>query len=167
MPHSFSIRTSTLALALACTAQLAEAQRFVPSGPAGAVVERPTVAESTAVQLPARLIGTAEPAATAATAAAVPMRAYEVHVADVRLVASMQRWAAMDGVRLRWDADKHVLITAPMTFRARSAFDAIAQVLSTSGIRNGSFPLEVCEYPNQPALLRITRQGEQAKDCPQ
>lgn len=164
MPHSFSKRTSTLALALACTAQLAAAQRFVPSGPAGAVVERPTVAESTAVQLPARLIGTAEPAATAA---AVPMRAYEVHVADVRLVASMQRWAAMDGVRLRWDADKHVLITVPMTFQARSAFDAIAQVLSTSGIRNGSFPLEVCEYPNQPALLRITRQGEQAKDCPQ
>jgi len=164
MSHSFPICTSTLALVLACTAQLAAAQRFVPSGPAGASVERPTVAESTAVQLPARLIGTAEPAATAA---AVSMRAYEVHVADVRLVASMQRWAAMDGVRLRWDADKHVLITAPMTFQARSAFDAIAQVLSTSGIRNGSYPLEVCEYPNQPALLRITRQGEQAKDCPQ
>lgn len=164
MSHSFPICTSTLALVLACTAQLAAAQRFVPSGPAGAAVERPTVAESTAVQLPARLIGTAEPAATAAAAS---MRAYEVHVADVRLVASMQRWAAMDGVRLRWDADKHVLITAPMTFQARSAFDAIAQVLSTSGIRNGSYPLEVCEYPNQPALLRITRQGEQAKDCPQ
>jgi len=163
MPHSFSIRTSTLALALACTAQLAAAQRFVPSGTAGASVERPTVAESTVAQLPARLVGASEPEAAAAAAS---VRAYEVHVADVRLVASMQRWAAMDGVRLRWDADKHVLITAPMTFQARSAFDAITQVLSTSGIRNGLFPLEVCEYPNQPPLLRITRQGEQAKDCP-
>jgi hypothetical protein len=69
-------------------------------------------------------------------------------------------------MRIRWDADRHLLIGAPMTFRGADAFDAISQALATPGIANSEYPLEVCQYPNTPPLLRITRQGEQARDCP-
>lgn len=97
---------------------------------------------------------------------AVTQKAFEVRLTDIKLSTSMNRWATENGVRLRWDADKHVLVGAPQTFRANTVFEAIAQALGTPGIKNSDYPLEVCEYPNQPPLLRITRQGEQAKDCP-
>jgi hypothetical protein len=93
-------------------------------------------------------------------------KAFEVRLADIRLSTAMARWAVESGVRIRWDADKHVLIGAPETFMARSVLDAVSQALSTPGIRNSEYPLEACEYPNQPPLIRITRQGDQAKDCP-
>jgi hypothetical protein len=139
----------------------ANAQAQQPDAPADR--SRPAVVKSSTTLLPARRV---DPNTPDPTSGASELRQYDVYVADVRLVTSMQRWVAQDGVRLRWDADKHVLITAPMAFTARSALDAITQVLMTSGIRNGAYPLEVCEYPNKPALLRITRQGEQTKDCP-
>ena len=91
---------------------------------------------------------------------------YEIRLSDIKISTSMNRWAAENNVRIRWDADKHVLVGAPMTFRASNILDAISQALSTPGIRNSDYPLEVCEYPNTPPLLRITRQGEQTKDCP-
>ena len=91
---------------------------------------------------------------------------FRVELSDVRLANAMKRWADETGVRLRWDAERHVLIGAQEVIEASSAFDAIARVLATSGIANSDYPLEVCEYPNTPRLLRITRQGEQAKDCP-
>jgi hypothetical protein len=136
-------------------------QPFAPAAPA---VPPPVVRETSAPALPAARV-----AANTAAAGQLPVaeiKQYDVYVSDVRLAVSLQRWAAQDGVRLRWDADKHLLITAPMAFQARSAFDAITQVLSTSGIRLGPYPLEVCEYPNTPPLLRVTRQGDQVKDCP-
>jgi hypothetical protein len=98
--------------------------------------------------------------------AALPKRAFEVRLNDIRLATAFERWARDSGERIRWDADKHLLIEAPMTFMATDAFDAITQALSTPGILNSEYPLEVCEYPNTPTLLRVTRQGEQAKDCP-
>lgn len=109
----------------------------------------------------------ARPAGVGVPAVAGSVRTFEVRLADIKLSTAMARWATDTGVRLRWDADKHVLVGAPMTFTANSAFEAVAQALSTPGIKNSEYPLEVCEYPNQPPLLRVTRQGEQAKDCPQ
>lgn len=113
--------------------------------------------------------GTPSRAEETSTQAAVPAgpgpRKFEVRLQDVRLHVAMQRWAADTGVRLRWDAERHVLISAPMVFEAPDALQAIGMALSTPGIANSAYPLEVCAYPNVPLLLRITRQGEQSKDC--
>jgi hypothetical protein len=100
-----------------------------------------------------------------AVTASPEKRKFEVRLQDVRLHVAMQRWAADTGVRLRWDADRHVLISAPMVFEADDALQAVGMALSTPGIANSAHPLEVCAYPNVPPLLRITRQGEQGKDC--
>lgn len=108
----------------------------------------------------------AAPASAPAVAPPPPLKNYEVRLNDIKLATAMQRWAGDAGVRVRWDADRHVLISAPMTFRGGDVMEAITQALSTPGIRNSDYPLEVCEYPNVPRLLRITRQGDQAKDCP-
>lgn len=118
---------------------------------------------------PVRLAAVA-PVTVAAAPVNVPvvpsLKKFEVRLTDVKLSTSINRWAAQSGVRVRWDADKHVLISAPMVFSAKNIFEAITQALSTPGIKNSEYPLEVCEYPNLPPLLRITRQGEQVKDCP-
>jgi hypothetical protein len=37
--------------------------------------------------------------------------------------------------------------------------------LSSPGIRMSDFPLEACIYANTPPLVRITRQGEQTREC--
>lgn len=94
------------------------------------------------------------------------LKKFEVRLNDIRLNVAMQRWASDSGVRLRWDADRHLLISAPMVFEANDVLQAIGMALSTPGLSQSAYPLEVCEYPNVPPLLRITRQGEQAKDCP-
>jgi hypothetical protein len=99
-------------------------------------------------------------------AAPPPKRAYEVKLSDVKLSTTFDRWARESGVSMRWDADKHLLIDAQETFMATDVFDAISQALATPGIKGSEYPLEVCEYPNTPKLLRVTRQGEQIKDCP-
>lgn len=131
--------------------------RYVPPAPATAV----------AAAAPAPAAAAAAPAAATAPAPApAPKKNFEVRLNDIKLATAIQRWASESGVRVRWDADKHVLISAPMVFSGTDVMDAITQVLSTPGIRNSDYPLEVCEYPNVPRLLRITRQGEQAKDCP-
>ena len=35
----------------------------------------------------------------------------------------------------------------------------------SAGIRQSDYPLEACIYANTPPLVRITRQGEQAREC--
>ncbi len=102
----------------------------------------------------------------AGTPVATTSKAFEIRLNDIKISTSMNRWATENGVRIRWDADKHVLVGAPQTFHAESVFEAVTQALSTPGIKNSDYPLEVCEYPNTPPLLRVTRQGEQTKDCP-
>jgi len=119
------------------------------------------------LQDPAAMAAATQPGIGAAPARPAAGKAFEVKLSDIKLSTAMSRWAADNGVRIRWDADKHVLIGAPMVFNAANTFDAVTQALSTPGIKNSDYPLEVCEYPNRPPLLRITRQGEQAKDCPQ
>jgi hypothetical protein len=68
------------------------------------------------------------------------------------------------GYRVKWDAQRNFLIGAPDsvdgTFEA-----ALKSVLNSAGIRQSDYPLEACIYANTPPLVRITRQGEQAREC--
>lgn len=103
-----------------------------------------------------------------ATAAAVVTPAtaqlWSVDTKDVNLANTFQRWAAVAGWKVRWDAQKHVMLEAPDTFSGTFE-DAVAAQLSSPGIAMSSYPLEVCFYPNTPPLARITRKGDQAKEC--
>ena len=103
-----------------------------------------------------------EPAAVSAPA---PLQAWRIEPTDLRLDRVLRRWAEAAGWRIQWDAARHVELAGPNTFRG-SFEQAVAQVLSTPGIRLSEYPLEGCIYPNTPPLLRITRQGEQAIECP-
>lgn len=93
-----------------------------------------------------------------------PRPQWEVAVADVSLLNTFRRWAVTAGYRIKWDALRHVLVEAPGVVTGTFE-EAIEQVLSSPGIRNSEYPLEVCFYPNSPPLARITRRGEQVKDC--
>lgn len=89
---------------------------------------------------------------------------WEIQVKDITLASTFQRWAAVAGWQVRWDARKHVLVEAPD--RIGGSFeDAVTAVLEGPGIAGSAYPLEVCFYPNQPPLARITRKGEQDKEC--
>lgn len=99
-------------------------------------------------------------------AATAPVKTYEVKLSDIKLSRAFARWAEADGVRMQWDADRQVVIEAPNVFRAQTAYDAMVQALGTPAILHSEYPLEVCEYANVPKLERITRRGEQSKDCP-
>ena len=90
---------------------------------------------------------------------------WDVAVTDITLAKALERWAAKAGWRVRWDADRHVLISAPAIYEG-SFEDAVATVLATPGIRGSAYPLEACVYANTPPLIRITRMGDQANECP-
>ena len=93
-----------------------------------------------------------------------PAKTWVVDVKDVTLSNTFMRWAEAAGHRVRWDAEKNVLVEAPDTL-VGSFEEAVITVLSSSGIADGAYPLEVCFYSNNPPLARITRKGEQAKEC--
>ncbi len=135
------------------------------------VISDASIEISRPAQIPAPQAAPAVPQVTAVASAGQPpapppKRAFEVRLSDVKLATAFDRWARANNVSVRWDADKHVLVEAQMTFMATDVFDAISQALATPGIQDSEYPLEVCEYPNTPLLLRVTRQGEQIKDCP-
>lgn len=89
---------------------------------------------------------------------------WDVAIKDVHLANTFQRWAAKAGWRVRWDAAKNVMVEAPDTFNG-SFEDAVTAQLASPGIAYSAYPLEVCFYPNTPPLARITRKGEQVKEC--
>ena len=91
-------------------------------------------------------------------------RPWSVNITDVNLANTFTRWGAEAGYKVKWDAPKHLLIGANQTFNGTFE-EAIEQALGTPGIRNSLYPLEVCVYANNPPLARITRLGEQVKDC--
>jgi hypothetical protein len=93
------------------------------------------------------------------------VRNWEVAATDVRLANTFERWAKIAGYNVSWDADRHVLISVTTSFTGTFE-EAVMQALSTPGIRYSAYPLEACRYENKPPLIRITRQGEQAKECP-
>jgi hypothetical protein len=89
---------------------------------------------------------------------------WSVLVQDITLARTLERWGAQAGYRVKWDAQRNFLIGAPDsvdgTFEA-----ALKAILGSAGIRQSDYPLEACIYANTPPLVRITRQGEQAREC--
>jgi hypothetical protein len=101
-------------------------------------------------------------------AVAVPVASaqpqWEVRTSDVTLAKTLQRWAEAAGYRLKWDAERNFLISA--TNRFDGNFEtALAAVLATPGVARSDYPLEACIYANTPPLVRITRAGEQSREC--
>ena len=89
---------------------------------------------------------------------------WDLRLQDVTLAAVFHRWAGVAGWRVLWDVDKHLLIDAPDVYLG-SFEQVVSAVLSSPGLVQGPYPLEVCFYPNTPPLARITRRGEQSRDC--
>ena len=89
---------------------------------------------------------------------------WSVLVQDITLARTLERWGAQAGYRVKWDARRNFLIGAPDT--VDGTFEAaLKTVLDSAGIRQSDYPLEACIYANTPPLVRITRQGEQAREC--
>jgi hypothetical protein len=103
------------------------------------------------------------PYASAASAPRAPQR-WEVLTQDITLARTLERWAGIAGYRLKWDAQRNFLIGAPDSVQG-SFETALQTVLGSAGIRQSDYPLEACIYANSPPLVRITRQGEQAREC--
>jgi hypothetical protein len=99
---------------------------------------------------------------------AVPTEAADAHwnvlVQDITLARTLERWGARAGYRVKWDARRNFLIGAPDS--VDGTFEsALKTILNSAGIRQSDYPLEACIYANTPPLVRITRQGEQAREC--
>ncbi len=93
-----------------------------------------------------------------------PVVHWAVLVQDITLARTLERWGAQAGVRVKWDAQRNFLIGAPDS--VEGTFEtALKAILSSAGIRQSDYPLEACIYANTPPLVRITRQGEQAREC--
>ena len=115
---------------------------------------------------PARAVEPALPVApyAQATRSESPPGRWSVLVQDITLARTLQRWGALAGVRVKWDAQRNFLIGAPDTIEG--TFEtALKTVLDSAGIRQSDYPLEACIYANDPPLVRVTRQGEQAREC--
>ncbi|MEO5687393.1 MAG: TcpQ domain-containing protein [Burkholderiaceae bacterium] len=118
-----------------------------------------------------RLAGAAEPAqALPVVAYATPATTdagsghWSVLVQDITLARTLERWGAQAGYRVKWDAQRNFLIGAPHS--VDGTFEsALKAVLNSAGIRQSDYPLEACIYANTPPLVRVTRQGEQAREC--
>ncbi len=93
-----------------------------------------------------------------------PAAPWSVLPQDITLARTLERWAARAGYRLKWDAQRNFLIGAPDRYDG-SFEQALRAVLGSAGIRESDYPLEACVYANTPPLVRITRQGEQVREC--
>jgi hypothetical protein len=89
---------------------------------------------------------------------------WSVLVQDITLARTLERWGAQAGYRVKWDAQRNFLIGAPDSVEG-SFESALKTLLDSAGIRQSDYPLEACIYANTPPLVRITRQGEQAREC--
>ncbi len=100
----------------------------------------------------------------AASASDLPAARWSVLVQDITLARTFERWGAQAGYRVKWDARRNFLIGAPDS--VDGTFEtAVKSILGSAGIRQSDYPLEACIYANTPPLVRITRQGEQAREC--
>jgi Toxin co-regulated pilus biosynthesis protein Q len=93
-------------------------------------------------------------------------KTWNILPSDGRLATTLERWAKSEGMRLIWDAQRHVMLSSSDSF-VGSLSEALQRVLSSPAIRHSDYPLEACIYPNNPPVLRITRLTEQAQECPQ
>jgi hypothetical protein len=89
---------------------------------------------------------------------------WDVRTQDITLAHTLERWALAAGYRLKWDAQRNFLIGAPDTYGGTFE-SAVQAVLGSAGIRDSDYPLEACIYANTPPLVRVTRAGEQAREC--
>lgn len=105
---------------------------------------------------PAGLAPTIQPQAVGKT--------WDVRSDDLNLANLFARWGKEAGYVVRWDARKNAMVEGPDRI-AGSFEDALTFVLSGPGIASSAYPLEVCFYPNTPPLARITRKGDQDKEC--
>jgi hypothetical protein len=105
-----------------------------------------------------------EAAASAPAVAEQPKQQWEVLSSDMTLSRTLQRWAETAGYRLKWDAERNFLISASHHFEG-SFETALAAALATPGVARSDYPLEACIYSNTPPLVRVTRAGEQAREC--
>jgi hypothetical protein len=114
--------------------------------------------------------GGGAPSAPAVSASAAPTggaaraAAWEVRASDVTLARTLERWAAAAGYKLKWDASRNFLIGAPDEY-VGTFEEALQHILQSPGIRYSDYPLEACVYANTPPLIRITRLGEQRREC--
>jgi len=136
----------------------------VDAGPALAAESFQTLARpwraSVEAALPVLPYASAVPATTADRAGA----RWSVLVQDITLARTLERWGAQAGYRVKWDAQRNFLIGAPDS--VEGTFEtALKAILGSAGIRQSDYPLEACIYANTPPLVRITRQGEQAREC--
>lgn len=156
LPTVDCLRTASIALALACPAAVLAA-----GGPEAS----PRSGRAAGPVLPVRPFADAVEAPPArADSAGLASQRWDVRTQDITLAHTLERWTAQAGYRLKWDAQRNFLIGAPDSYEG--TFEAALQsVLSSSGIRQSDYPLEACIYANTPPLVRITRQGEQAREC--
>ncbi len=137
---------------LTCVAGLASAAEPYP-------VVAPSARASGSIALPVAPY----PGATANAADATAGH-WSVLVQDITLARTLERWGAQAGYRVKWDAQRNFLIGAPDS--VEGTFEtALKTILGSAGIRQSDYPLEACIYANTPPLVRITRQGEQAREC--
>ena len=104
--------------------------------------------------------------AAQAVVAGTPIKTWRVQSEDVRLSTTLERWTKEAGYNLIWDAQKQVLLSAKDSFSG-TLEEALTRVLSSPAIQKSDYPLEACFYPNQPPVIRVTRLGDQAEECPQ
>ena len=117
------------------------------------------------VAAPWRAAGALPVAPYAGEVAADPASGHwNVLVQDITLARTLERWGAQAGYRVKWDAQRNFLIGAPDSVEG-SFETALKTILNSAGIRQSDYPLEACIYANTPPLVRITRQGEQAREC--
>ncbi len=94
----------------------------------------------------------------------LPPLHWDVRTQDLTLARTLERWAAQAGYRVRWDARREVPIASPSSYEG--TFEAVLQtVLDAASDRRGDDPLEACIYADAPPLVRITRRGEQSREC--
>lgn len=136
----------------------AEAPQAPAAAPSSAAATKLTAA-------PAKGEGAGTVVEPSLPSSAAPLPRWEVRTSDVTLARTLDRWAAAAGHRMRWDAPRNFHIAAPTVY-AGSFESALAQLLSSAGIRDSDFPLEACIYANEPPLVRITALGAQTQCDP-
>lgn len=154
------MKTSAIALNLGLSMLLGCAAAFAapPASKPAAAAESPDIVIGSSSKAMAVSVKSSP------TASAGSSQKWSVETRDVNLANTFQRWAGQAGWRVRWDAQKHVMVEAPDSFSGTFE-EAVEAQLSSPGIAMSAYPLEVCFYPNTPPLARITRKGDQNQEC--
>lgn len=153
------MKTSAIALTLGLSVLLGCASAFAaPPSPKPATPEGPDIVIGSSSKAMAVSVKSPPIASTGSS------QKWSVETRDVNLANTFQRWAGQAGWRVRWDAQKHVMVEAPDSVTGTFE-EAVEAQLSSPGIAMSAYPLEVCFYPNTPPLARITRKGDQTQEC--